>query len=572
MKKYIGLSIMALSLLLTSCDDWLDKLPDNRMELQSTQDLSDLLVSAYPTRHPAYLLEMYSDNSDDCDNTGWTEASRFQRQAFHWDDITEIGEDETPQELWNGYYSAVAAANASLDFIETLDASERANFKAQEGEALLCRAYSMFVLSTIFCNAYNAQTADSELGLPYPVKTETTVGQTYERGTLAQLYKNIEADLLKGLPLLANTYAKPKFHFTPDAGNAFAARFYLYYGEYQKAIDYATKVLGDNPAVMLRNWDYYNSLNANGQIQPEAYVAASERANLLLQTVYSEWGAIHGPYSYGDKYAHGYRIAYDETMRSVGPWGESAPNSAQTTGFKYTVWYNNSLSKFIFRKVPYWFEYTDLQAGIGYAHAEYPIFTTDMLLLERAEAYALLGNMDKAVADLNTELSVFHIHPNELTPENIKEFYNSIDYYVPKAYTVKTKDEDGKDMELEYASTPKKHLHPAFTDLGPEGETKESVIQCILHLRRILTLHEGFRMQDVKRYGITIYRRTMNSNYDIINVTDSLVAGDKRLAIQLPQDVITAGLEGNPRIQSTSHESLLVPMDVPADDKTAKSN
>lgn len=32
MKKYIVFSIIALSMGLTSCNDWLDKLPDNRME------------------------------------------------------------------------------------------------------------------------------------------------------------------------------------------------------------------------------------------------------------------------------------------------------------------------------------------------------------------------------------------------------------------------------------------------------------------------------------------------------------------------------------------------------------
>ena len=38
MKKYIGLSIIALSLGLTSCNDWLDKLPDNRMLLNNEND------------------------------------------------------------------------------------------------------------------------------------------------------------------------------------------------------------------------------------------------------------------------------------------------------------------------------------------------------------------------------------------------------------------------------------------------------------------------------------------------------------------------------------------------------
>ena len=54
-------------------------------------------------------------------------------------------------------------------------------------------------------------------------------------------------------------------------------------------------------------------------------------------------------------------------------------------------------------------------------------------------------------------------------------------------------------------------------------------------------------MQDVKRYGITIYRRDVKSNYKITGVTDTMEARDPRLAIQLPQDVITAGVTPNPR-------------------------
>ena len=133
MKKYIGLSIIALSMGLTSCNDWLDKLPDNRMELSKPSDISDLLVSAYPTRHPAYLLEMFSDNTDECINPNWSEANRFQRQAYNWEDITETGEDEPPQELWNGHYLCIASANAAIDFIkEKVNTAENSE---QLGEA-----------------------------------------------------------------------------------------------------------------------------------------------------------------------------------------------------------------------------------------------------------------------------------------------------------------------------------------------------------------------------------------------------------------------------------------------------
>lgn len=522
MKKYIGFSIIALGLTLTSCDDWLDKLPDNRMELQTPSDVSNLLVSAYPSAHPAYLLEMYSDNTDDCVNPSWSEASRFQAQAYKWEDITETGEDESPQELWNKHYIAIASANAAIDLIE--GKGSPAEYNEQLGEALLCRAYAMFQLSTVFCKAYNPATASTDLGLPYPTHPEKVVGTVYTRGTMEDLYGQIDKDLQRGLPLVSSNYSKPKFHFNTDAAKAFAARFYLYKGDFAKAITYATEVLGADPTAKARDWDAYAALNMNQQIRPEAWVSADEKCNFLLQTVYSEWGAISGPYLYGEKYAHSYRITYDEDIASKGPFG--AANST----FKQRVWSNTALANLFHRKVPYEFEYTDLQAGIGFAHAEYAVFTTEQLLLERAEAYALSGELQKAVDDYNTIMKIYQNYPKTFTLKQIVDFYNGVNYYTPKKATVK-----------------KHFVKPVYT-IDAEGSDQEALLQAILHLRRIMEVGEGYRMQDVKRYGIVIYRRQTNTSFTISAVTDSLTVDDPRRAIQLPQDVITSGLEPNDRI------------------------
>ena len=92
---YMYMSLAAVALGMSACNDFLDKLPDNRMELNNKKKMNKLLVSAYPERHPALLFEMYSDNTDAFLNTGWTSAGRFQDQAFAWDDITEVDDDET---------------------------------------------------------------------------------------------------------------------------------------------------------------------------------------------------------------------------------------------------------------------------------------------------------------------------------------------------------------------------------------------------------------------------------------------------------------------------------------------
>ena len=78
---------------------------------------------------------------------------------------------------------------------------------------------------------------------PTPRIPKIRPGLTYKRGTLAELYARIDQDITEGLAEVGSAYTAPKFHFTPEAAHAFAARFYLYKQEWQKAVDHATKAL-----------------------------------------------------------------------------------------------------------------------------------------------------------------------------------------------------------------------------------------------------------------------------------------------------------------------------------------
>lgn len=86
------------------------------------------------------------------------------------------------------------------------------SLSAQRGEALICRAYNHFVLATTFCKAYGTN-ADKDLGIPYIKEPETSVNPQYSRGTVAEVYQNIAADLEEGLPLIDdNIYSRVKYH------------------------------------------------------------------------------------------------------------------------------------------------------------------------------------------------------------------------------------------------------------------------------------------------------------------------------------------------------------------------
>ena len=81
----------------------------------------------------------------------------------------------------------------------------------------------------------------------------------------------------------------------------------------------------------------------------------------------------------------------------------------------------------------------------------------------------------------------------------------------------------------------------------------EPYMQCLQHFRRIQMIHMGNRWFDIKRFGFS-YNHKMG-----INDVYTLEVLDPRYAIQIPNEVIGAGLEPNPR--SVKYESIGVTRD-----------
>ena len=222
-KNIITLTFITSLFALASCSDFLDTVPDNRIDIDGADKFAPLLVSAYPTKLPMLMGEMSSDNV--MDNGAQFDDMLLQEQLYLWEDPTG-NDDDSPYGLWEACYNAIASANQALEGMDALGNPD--NVKAQRGEALICRAYSHFLLANIFCMPYNPQTADQHLGIPYCKTTEKEVFVNYERGTLAQTYEQIAADIEEGLPLISDaSYSVLKYNFNKKAANAFAALFYL---------------------------------------------------------------------------------------------------------------------------------------------------------------------------------------------------------------------------------------------------------------------------------------------------------------------------------------------------------
>jgi len=520
MKKY-SLLYIALGSLMTlgACDSFLDTMPDNRAEINTESKVTSLLVSAYPTNTSILMTEMSSDNAMD-NGSRFTPGEQVQEEAYLWQDITGSGND-SPKNFWDGCYNAIAAANQALAAIEEM--GNPVSLQAQRGEALLCRAYGHFALANVFCLAYNPLTADKDLGLPYSEAPETEVAPHYERGTMKELYAKINADLEEGLPLINDEiYSVPLYHFNRKAAYAFAARFNLYYHHYDKVIEYANIALGATPEKVMRDWSAIYSSASNWSLRVDMYISASEPANLLLLPVNSSWGYYGGPYDLGRRYGLSKAIFTTEAVRSAGAWGEAYNNNALYPA--YSVWGFDE--KMAVSKIGGYFQYTDKVNGIGYRKNVILAFSTDEALLCRAEAYALQGNLDKATEDINIWLASHTANRVQRTTTELSAIYGNMNYMPIEITDVSQR-------------TPKKVLNPQGFNVASGDQ--ENIIHCILHLRRVETVHEGLRWQDIKRYGIEIAHNRDGQSDDVLKVNDP------RRAIQLPQDVINAGLEANPR-------------------------
>lgn len=532
MKKNIFYTAFAAlaAISMTSCDSYLDKMPDNRTEIDTEDKVERMLVSAYPTHEYNLFSEYMSDNLDDTGESN-PYTDRYLDQVYSWQDVTET-DNSDPESYWQDLNMCIESANVALDAIAKMPQSS--DMLAAKAEALLCRAYANFMLVNIFAPHYDKNDATSK-GIAWVDHPADVLTVQYKRESVLDNYGHIQADIEAALPLVSDQYySVPKYHFNKNAAYAFATRFYLYSEQWQKAVDCANVVLGDNPKTMLRDWQTMASMTQDFSAIGQHRIDHTLNCNLLLLTSYSRAGVYFGPYYTGKRYSHTEYIGTNETIAALAKLWNGTYTSYY---FQVKRYAGTNLNTWSMWAVPYLFEYTDPVAQIGYAHTVYAAFTADECLLNRAEAYTMLNNYEAACADLSTwAQSVSRTATSQklqLTTDKVDKFMNGLTY----AY-----DDDNK-----MASSLKKHLHPKFT-IDAEGTSQENLIQLCLAARRYEGLHQGLRWFDIKRYHIVIPRRQCGSDGKTPSiVTDWLEENDLRRAVQIPKKAIDAGYEPNPR-------------------------
>lgn len=487
-KLYTSITVIFALVTVTGCKKFLETAPDQRTQLNTVQKVGELLVTAYAQADYATFTEAASDNAED-KGIGVGTLSVENQDPYLWQEVGSR-DSGTPTNFWNKSYTAIAAANAALDAIAK--APNQSEYSAYKGEALVARAYAHFMLVTLFSKVYDPTTNNDSPGIPYVTSPEKVVFGQYTRGTVASTYASIEKDLLEGLPLLDNSvYTAPKYHFNTAAANAFAARFYLFKRDYAKVISYANAAIPNNAfATYIRPWNtrYYNSSANEFQI---LFTQATENSNLLLTEGESGWARSHAFYRYG----------MGLTLNNA-----SYQNNVTGTSFSGEKLYSYGAPNYTFLKFKELFIRTSANATIGYPYTIMPQFTADELLMNRAEAYANLGQTNLALQDINlfasTRITGYNATTHAVTTAKIAAFYNTAD-------------------------------------------VKQGLINTILDFKKKEFIQEGLRWFDVIRLGITVAHNIKQIDGTSTFVT--LPPGDNRRVFQLPSEVKLSGIEQNPR-------------------------
>ena len=572
--RYIFMSALA-ALALSSCSDsFLDHPADNRTEIDTEDKVIKLLSSSYPTGNFMWVCELSSDNFIDnqaphlptktwdpqiLSHYNYSSYDRADDQLFRFEPATmaTFGDYDQPGQIWEGFYNSVASCNAALQAIDEIAASKgmTAKLKAARAEALLIRAYDHFCLVNVFCQPYkDAEASKNDVGIPYVTEVEDIVQKEYPRGNVADVYTKIQADLEAGIADLdEQIYTLPKWHFNQNAAHAFAARFFLYKRDYQKVIDHANFVLGtDNNTLLNMMMDYsaladasYSSDFANVWQNP------SQNNNLLLITT----GSLMQRRSLGYRYSCAGPAARDVFLISSGThafWRSYyiCPLTAVSGMFGYSTADYGYFSG----KICEQFEYSDKIAGIGYPHIIHRAFTANELLLERAEAKIMLKQYDAACEDL----CAYWNNSFEKFPEADHTFYESYVNVATKSI-----------IENWYSDATHGNCFPNW-DFTQKVSSSFVIpaeatpyMNCLNELRRWETSFEGLRFFDLKRWGIE-YKHVYNVTAD----ETTLTVDDPRRAIEVPWEVISAGLESSrPQTSAYSNANLVL-----FDAKEYKSN
>ena len=255
MKKIYTYLFAAIGL--CGCNDFLEETSQNQIRPATISDMEKIIEGeAYfdkaDGRLFTYGAEFMTDDIE-CDEIAENNYSQIPvkdqwRRMFCFDiSMLDEGDNENEKEntdYWFTPYECIKGCNIALDYLDEMTGDENKR-EYLRGEALALRGYYYLNLVNFFSLPYNYGDPTQNMGVPLKLESGVTE-EKLSRGTVAQVYEQIERDLLEGARLMRQ-YSLDLMvtRMNGLAAYGLLSRMYLYMEDWEKAIQYADSVLNE---------------------------------------------------------------------------------------------------------------------------------------------------------------------------------------------------------------------------------------------------------------------------------------------------------------------------------------
>lgn len=360
----IYMLLLVLGLTLGSCKKYLDiKMNSTEVRSETAEDCQ-LILDNYAVMNTGYPSdgEFSADDYVLINNT-YTNLNAEKRGLHIWSATAK-----SSSEQWINPYKVVFRANLVLETLEKLQGggTDPVTLNTLKGSALFFRAYAFWNLAQLYSKPYTAATAGQDLGIP--LRTSTDLNDKFGRGTVQETYDRIAQDLQDAVNLLPATSS---IVTRPNKAAAYAmlARTRLSMEDYPAALAASTAALQLKSDLLDYNVD------------------ADAFSNTPFYPRFNKEVIFHS-------------VTRDETAL------QPRPTTAWINPELTALYEEDDLRKSIFFKPVGGgnYRFTGSYEGGFLSAAFFNGLAVDELYLIRAECYARSGQVNEAMADLNTLL------------------------------------------------------------------------------------------------------------------------------------------------------------------------
>lgn len=265
-RLYILIYLFALF----GCSDFLEEYSQDKAYVQNYEDLDELLLgNAYFSRITSgywmasgtgsgqfyfpWIHVVADELVQDAVSSSWFEAGKVTFGYHTWQ--LHVWTDPEGNKVWDdgadyrNLYAHINACNMILEELKAFEGkndTDKQNISRIQGECYFLRGACYFLLANFYGKPYVAATASEDPAIPLKL-TNYVEDKSYVRNSVAEVYQQVEKDLLTAELCLKDVPKKSVWRADVNAVRLMLSRMYLYMSSYANAKKYAELVTTEGP-------------------------------------------------------------------------------------------------------------------------------------------------------------------------------------------------------------------------------------------------------------------------------------------------------------------------------------